>query len=69
MASPTETANDMEARARLLSRTHADDNARAMKRAAACIRANEVLAHNTTVIAIVTLPGGQASTDCIFPED
>ncbi|MBT25260.1 hypothetical protein ACSSNL_01475 [Thalassobius sp. S69A] len=67
MASPAEIANDMEARARLLSRTHVDDNAQAMKRAAACIRdlirENEVLAHNTTVTAIVTLPGGQASTD------
>jgi hypothetical protein len=38
MATPAEIANDLEARAKLLDRTHHKDHARAMSRAVDCIR-------------------------------
>lgn len=45
MATPAEIANDLKARAKLLERTHHNDHARAMSRAADCIRSQiEVMA-------------------------
>lgn len=62
MASPAEIANDMDARARLLARTHFKDHAQAMQRAAKCIRElahdNQILAENTHVNAIVVMGDG-----------
>ncbi|MCW9041731.1 MAG: hypothetical protein OQK05_00185 [Pseudopelagicola sp.] len=64
MATPAQIANDLDAQAERLKHSHDKILATSLMRGAQCIREllaeNQVLAENTTVTAIVTMPEREA---------